>query len=374
MPLALPPLLLALVLALLSLPAAHAAETNVTIDDSNGAYFSWTEDTGTPRPTLPWAAITPATPCAYCSAQPQTGDIENKTWHDGTNNSAGALTFQGAAVYLYGIDLANPANISFALDGAPAGFHHYDGAAQFVFRALFFAQQNLDATVNHTLAWVLHATATNGTVGLIDYAVVTLDAGGSASASNPASTGTSSPSTSKKKSPAGPIAGGVIGGLALVLLITAAVFFCTRRRRRDASNPLDARPFAGVPAMSEAGGARAGGEKTLDVSWTHPAPAPAPSSVAPPSESPPSSAVPPSSVSAAPPTVSSLPASQAQLSSPPVTETQTAPLSSGAASTSPPSAPSVSERERALEERLAHLEAQVLAVAPPAYDHARAPP
>ncbi|KAJ7495132.1 hypothetical protein FB451DRAFT_1387197 [Mycena latifolia] len=46
----LPPLVLALILALISLPVV-----NLTVDQSNDsdACFSWTEGTGSPRPTLP---------------------------------------------------------------------------------------------------------------------------------------------------------------------------------------------------------------------------------------------------------------------------------------------------------------------------------
>lgn len=85
-----------LICTLLTLSTARAALTNLTIDDSDLSYFTWTEDTGSPAPTRPWAAISPATPCLYCSAQPQTADIQNQTWHDGSNNSAGSFAFQGA--------------------------------------------------------------------------------------------------------------------------------------------------------------------------------------------------------------------------------------------------------------------------------------
>jgi hypothetical protein len=78
-------------------------------------------------------------------------------------------------VYIYGIDLANPANISFTLDGAAAGFHYYSGSAQFVFRSLFFSAAGLSANANHTVQWVLHTTKTNGSTGLFDYAIITVD-------------------------------------------------------------------------------------------------------------------------------------------------------------------------------------------------------
>ncbi|KAF8190918.1 hypothetical protein K438DRAFT_904188 [Mycena galopus ATCC 62051] len=75
---------------------ARAALTNLTIDDANLTYFTWTEDPGIePVPTIPWAAISPGDPCLYCSAQPPDTDIHDQTWHDGSNNSAGSFTFQG---------------------------------------------------------------------------------------------------------------------------------------------------------------------------------------------------------------------------------------------------------------------------------------
>ncbi|KAF7290009.1 MYND-type domain-containing protein [Mycena chlorophos] len=87
------------------------------------------------------------------------GDISGKsTWHDGSNNSEGTFTFQGAAVAIYGIDLDNPANITFTLDGQPAGYHYYDGTAQFVFNSLFYSAAGLALGVNHTVAWELHTT------------------------------------------------------------------------------------------------------------------------------------------------------------------------------------------------------------------------
>jgi hypothetical protein len=77
-------------------------------------------------------------------------------------------------VYIYGIDLTNPANISFSLDGTFSSFHYYAGSAQFTFNALFFSATDLsEGNGNHTVSWVLHATKMNGTTGLFDYAVIT---------------------------------------------------------------------------------------------------------------------------------------------------------------------------------------------------------
>ncbi|KAJ7253857.1 hypothetical protein C8J57DRAFT_1076565 [Mycena rebaudengoi] len=162
---------LPLVLLLISLVAA--VPTNVTIDDADLAYFTWSASTSST--SAPWAAIAPGAPCNFCSAQPPTTDIQNQTWHDGTNLSSGSFVFQGSDVYIYGIDLANPANISFALDGKPREAHHYAGPDRFVFRALFFAAHDLVPGVNHTVEWAVHATKTNGSTALFDYVVFTAD-------------------------------------------------------------------------------------------------------------------------------------------------------------------------------------------------------
>ncbi|KAJ7314684.1 hypothetical protein DFH08DRAFT_895200 [Mycena albidolilacea] len=341
---------------LLTLSPTLAALTNLTVDDSDLTYFTWTEDTGSPAPTIPWAAIAPGSPCLYCSAQPQTADIYQKTWHDGTNNSAGSLTFQGSAVYIYGIDLTNPANISFSLDGTFSSFHYYAGSAQFTFNTLFFSATDLsEGNGNHTVSWVLHATKTNGTTGLFDYAVITT---AQASSSAPSSTASSLPTATgtntaphKSKSKTGPIVGGVIGGLVLLALLIALGVMLRRRRRAAAVKRkenvkpapfMEQQPPAPLAAGGNVGG---GGEKTLDVSWTHPT-LPLPSST----------------------DVSSLPASGLTntTTSPSVpstapTDTAPAPPPTDTASTAPTSSTgeTSSARERVLEARLAQLEAQV---------------
>ncbi|KAJ6564097.1 hypothetical protein B0H19DRAFT_1067690 [Mycena capillaripes] len=340
-----PPLLL---LLLTFFTPSLAALTNLTIDDSDLAYFTWTEDPGVaPVPTLPWAAISPTTPCLYCSAQPQTADIYQQTWHDGTNNSAGSFTFQGSAVYIYGIDLSNPANISFTLDGNAAPFHYYAGSEQFVFKSLFFSATALPPTVKHTVSWVLHATKTNGSTGLFDYAVITVDestAAPSGTSASSQSSGTSPPSTqSRSKSKIGPFLGGLIGGVALIAAIGIAVVFLRRRRRRTPDAPLlqgegeapqtreasgQARPTDLQPFTEQAPSplsATPGSEKMLDAAWMNPA--------------------------LSLPTTTSIPStSTTDLSESSAPPSSAVPLSSTTRDT---------EREIVLEDRIAQLEAQV---------------
>ncbi|KAJ7096832.1 hypothetical protein C8R44DRAFT_889434 [Mycena epipterygia] len=385
-----------LLLTLVTLSPVRAALTNITIDDADSSHFTWGEATDSPAPTLPWAAITPSTPCLYCSAQPQTADILDQTWHDGSNNSAGSFTFQGAlffslhfrahfgffcgsdwdlragsAVYIYGIDLANPANISFAMDDGTTAFHYYSGSAQFVFKSLFFSASNLPAGVNHTVSWVLHATQMNGSAGLFDYAVVTVDASTvSSSSATQSPTGTTAPSTqAKHKSTTGPIVGGVVGGLALIALIALALALLARRRRKNAP-AADVRPFVVAGGTNDNINGRTS-EKMLDVSWTNPQP---PTLTA-------------ATTTATHPSTTDLSASATTPSAPSATSGERAPTDvtsthaqSLPSSTTNASAPSThaqsltTERERVLEDRLALLEAQVgqHLVQPPPYGAADA--
>lgn len=65
---------------------------------------------------------------------------------------------------------------------------------------------------------------------------------------------TGSPSTGSRKSNAGPIAGGVIGGIALLALIGALVWLLVRRRRKQALIPSPVAYYPpGGPQMGQAG-------------------------------------------------------------------------------------------------------------------------
>ncbi|KAJ7635457.1 hypothetical protein DFH06DRAFT_1336487 [Mycena polygramma] len=145
------------------------------------------------------------------------------TWHDGSVGSAGSFTFQGSAVYIYGIDLEHPANISFTM-GDKTGFHYYNGSEQFVFDALFFAATNLADGVNHTVSWVLDKTALNGTTASFDYAIVAVDSASSSSSGSVPKEGSTS-----HKPKIGTIIGavlGAIGGLALLAALLSLHLFC----------------------------------------------------------------------------------------------------------------------------------------------------
>nr|GAT44511.1 predicted protein [Mycena chlorophos] len=228
--------------------------TNITIDDTDSRYFTWdnlTDADGAAQPG--WNAASTSHRCS-CSAQPdlnateavQAADIYNLTWHDGDLGSAGSFTFNGSAVYIYGIDMGQPtaANISFTLDNNPSltRFHvsQVTDVQEFVFHSLFFSWTNLDTALNHTVSWTLLKSATNGTSALFDYAVVTVL--GTAEANPVASSGTSdqlpAPSAPPSLLPShhssinlGGVLGGTLSGIAVLIFLILGVLMFRRRRR-----------------------------------------------------------------------------------------------------------------------------------------------
>ncbi|KAJ7325772.1 hypothetical protein DFH08DRAFT_1085026 [Mycena albidolilacea] len=262
------PSALFLPLAFLIPTSIFAVLTNLTVDDTNTTFFNFIDADANPPS---WAAISPGDPCAYCSAQPQTVSIYDQTWHDGSVGSAGSLTFQGSAVYMYGIDLADPANISFTMDNTNKSFHYYNGTQQFVFDALFFSVQNLAQGVNHTVSWVINESKTNGTTGLFDYAVVTVEE--SAAPSSSAVPNQGGATTTFKKSKAGAIAGAVVASIGGLILIGGIVFVLLRRGRKTAADDAAATmPQTYDIQPSEAAATTSGRmeSKTLDVGWSDP--------------------------------------------------------------------------------------------------------
>ncbi|KAJ6555982.1 hypothetical protein B0H19DRAFT_1262104 [Mycena capillaripes] len=157
---------------------ARAALMNVTIDDTQSQYWSFDG---------PWSAVTPNTPCSVCNARPDPLQVHNQTWHDGFLMS-GKFTFQGSAVYIYGIDtIMNQAgNITFDMSELSVTAFHYPGKQDYVYNSLFFSATSLDPTIEPTVTWtVKRSTSTPaGEAALFDYAVIIQDQ--LASPSNPA--------------------------------------------------------------------------------------------------------------------------------------------------------------------------------------------
>ncbi|KAJ6476896.1 hypothetical protein C8R45DRAFT_1158032 [Mycena sanguinolenta] len=161
--------------------ALSAALVNTTFDDSC-SNFTFTGS---------WVTITPSNPCAGCETKPDPSQIRDGTWHDGSIHSSGELpstgsfTFQGSAVYIFGIDQnLIEADIVFTL-GEIQKTHHYTGPGtitnsgfdQFVYNALFFSATGLPSDQTQTVSWVLNLADTGAglQIGLFDYAIVTTD-------------------------------------------------------------------------------------------------------------------------------------------------------------------------------------------------------
>jgi len=199
------PLVVLTVYALTAFRQAHAALTNITIDDTNSTYWTFVGS---------YNAVTPSTPCSGCVAQPDPTLVFNHTWHDGALRS-GSFVFQGTAVYIYGIDVVDPANITFAMNNpSVTSFHYYSGDG-YIYNSLFFSATNLDPSVQHTVTWLMETSSNGGGSALFDYAKVTIDqadassssASNSKSSSAGSTTGgaslTSSPSSASSPSPNG---------------------------------------------------------------------------------------------------------------------------------------------------------------------------
>ncbi|KAF7335431.1 hypothetical protein MVEN_02196100 [Mycena venus] len=118
-----------------------------------------------------------------CPPQPDPSQTSGGTWHVGTINPGapqsaawGSFTFEGSAVYIFGIDQAGQAEIDFALDSTTnpdIHKHQYTGTQQFVYNALFFSATGLSSDQMHTVYWGLKATGNAAQLALLDYAVVT---------------------------------------------------------------------------------------------------------------------------------------------------------------------------------------------------------
>ncbi|KAJ7438449.1 hypothetical protein FB451DRAFT_159546 [Mycena latifolia] len=183
---------------------ANSSITNTTVDDTSS---SFTFDGA-------WSAITPTSPCDICSSKPDPSQTQGGTWHDGNcrtgapTTTTGSFTFQGSAIYIFGIDQAiSQPNIVFTL-GNVQQTHHYTGTESFAYHALFFSATGLAADQMHTVNWVFNVDDSTGVevqAALFDYAVVTSGEEDAAptptpTAKSPTTTTTSRPTTSAKTS------------------------------------------------------------------------------------------------------------------------------------------------------------------------------
>ncbi|KAJ7605918.1 hypothetical protein FB45DRAFT_1063053 [Roridomyces roridus] len=129
--------------SILSLGNARATLINLTIDDTNSSHWTFIGPD--------WNAVTPEAPCTKCALTPNPALVYNTTWHDGTLLS-GIFTFEGSAVYIYGIDPPTKwaTNISFEMNSITSS-HFRDGGSQYIYDSLFFSVSNLDSNGPHIL-------------------------------------------------------------------------------------------------------------------------------------------------------------------------------------------------------------------------------
>ncbi|KAJ7876868.1 hypothetical protein B0H14DRAFT_3786453 [Mycena olivaceomarginata] len=223
----------ALILSLVA-ARAFATLTNITVDDMNSTV--WTFVGG-------WSAVTATTPCSTCFAQPDPQQVFNSSWHDGSVVS-GLVTFQGSAIYIYGIDMTatSGTNISFSMNNPPTASFHYFGGTGSKYHVPFFSATNLDSNIGHTVSFIGQTSLTGAGAMLFDYAVITVDQPDTTSSSAFSTTTPSSTSPSPSSTPPSPphksktsaIVGGVVGAVGLLAIAGAVVLFLRRRRRRAA--------------------------------------------------------------------------------------------------------------------------------------------
>ncbi|KAJ7461785.1 hypothetical protein B0H11DRAFT_115077 [Mycena galericulata] len=208
---------------------------NLTIDDTNSTFFTWTQS---------YNEVTPSSPCPTCFWQLDASQMYNQTWHDGAEDRSGSCTFRGSDVYIYGADVPGGANISFTMNIPAIQTSHYYGGSQVAYHALLFHASDLDPNTEHSLTWLLAPNSVDGgSVGIFDYAIVTQPDSTQAT-SFPASTSTGSrtPSTSAFNNPKEPvalIAGAVIGAVGIFALLVGIGFVLWRRRRSAMGHVAD---------------------------------------------------------------------------------------------------------------------------------------
>ena len=250
---------------------ALAELVNVTVDDQlgdrpTGLLPEYAPNDGT------WHVGSPSENCSSCKITPATFDlsqIHDQTWHDATHSSGLApatvtVHFNGSAVYVYNI-LPNAlaktttfVNISFALDGAPAGSftRSPDTSSTILYNQLVYQNIALEDGP-HTL--VMSAGGPSKSLFLFDYLMYTTQGNGSTTinggpvsvtGSDPSSSGSStgtptdlaqSSPPSSSSTPVGAIVGGVVGGAVILLGVLGVVLLLRRRTMRSRPTRVEAR-------------------------------------------------------------------------------------------------------------------------------------
>ena len=147
----------------------------------------------------------------------------------------------GPSSATYSIDGETPTN--FLLKGLPVN------STSTVYNQKFFETAQLSPT-SHTLKVVYEGN--NSTPLTLDYLIIQNGTSSSTTTSLPTPTGNtvSATSTPRGSIPIGPIVGGVIGGLALVVFAVLGFFFLRRRQKHDGQEKVytsTPRPFEYTP-------------------------------------------------------------------------------------------------------------------------------
>ncbi|KAJ6523620.1 hypothetical protein B0H19DRAFT_651166 [Mycena capillaripes] len=182
------PLIVLIVHTSFAFGQAYAALANITVDDTNSTFWTFVGS---------YNVITASMPCPSCLIAPDPGLVYNNSWHDGALRS-GSFVFQGTAVYIYGIDCSYSANLTFAMSNPSRASSHLYSGDGYVYNSLFFSAADLDASVQHTVTWLMESSASGGGSAVFDYAIITVDRADVSSSSASAGTtgGISSTSTS----------------------------------------------------------------------------------------------------------------------------------------------------------------------------------
>ncbi|OCB87365.1 hypothetical protein A7U60_g5505 [Sanghuangporus baumii] len=160
-------LLISLLSSFLFSPLAHAAPTNVTIDDTNGDAVTGGQITYSPA--LAWQA---GQSCQNCTAKLDGNQAYDGTWHDASYNPPGGLSnsypgtiisasadFTGTAVYIYCIltrSSSSPdgnTDMTFYVDDQEVGSfsRDSDGDKSYQYNQVVFAWSGLDGSTNHNV-------------------------------------------------------------------------------------------------------------------------------------------------------------------------------------------------------------------------------
>ncbi|KAL5523488.1 hypothetical protein ACEPAG_7661 [Sanghuangporus baumii] len=199
---------------------AHAAPTNVTIDDTNGDAVTGAQITYNPAPA--WQA---GQSCQNCTAKLDGNQAYDGTWHDASYNPPGGLSnyypgtiisasadFTGTAVYIYCIltrSNSSPdgnTDMTFYVDDQEVGSFSLpsDGDNSYQYNQAVFSWSGLDGSTNHNVRLESGHSGQQALVLLDRIVYTTDDSSTSSSATSVIQTGSSSQQSSTTSSSSEP--------------------------------------------------------------------------------------------------------------------------------------------------------------------------